>query len=117
MMALYGLFFYGPASHLWYTRLDSHIPGATLTIVFKKLMFDEMIGSPIFFFLFFAGLCNIFQPVLSVQIKFVYMYFFLQELDCSRANRGSRSKMKWNTSFFVSTRFQTIESVKVDHVA
>ena len=77
MMALYGLFFYGPASHLWYTRLDSHIPGATLTIVFKKLMFDEMIGSPIFFFLFFAGLCNIFQPVLSVQIKFVYMTVYI----------------------------------------
>lgn len=54
-MALYGLILYGPASHLWYTGLESLIPGASMSVVCQKLLIDEAIGSLLFGFLFFAG--------------------------------------------------------------
>ena len=45
----------GPLNHYWYLFLDKILPGATGRIVFKKVILDELIASPVFTTSFFMG--------------------------------------------------------------
>lgn len=46
----------GFACHYWYIYLDKFLPGYTLRTVFKKILIDQFIGSPLCFSMFFGTL-------------------------------------------------------------
>ncbi|GAB1600739.1 mpv17-like protein 2, partial [Argonauta hians] len=46
----------GPPSHYWYYLLDYIFPGSSVRIVAKKLIFDQMIGTPVGIFIFLSSL-------------------------------------------------------------
>jgi hypothetical protein len=45
----------GPLNHVWYSALDKFLVGKATTTVAKKILLDQLIGSPMFAFTFFMG--------------------------------------------------------------
>ena len=45
----------GPLNHGFYTIMDRYLPGRTADVVVKKVLTDQIIGSPFFAFTFFMG--------------------------------------------------------------
>lgn len=46
----------GTFCHYWYKFLDRRIPGHTISTVFKKILVDQFVGSPVNIFIFFGTL-------------------------------------------------------------
>ncbi|XP_071092457.1 mpv17-like protein 2 [Haliotis cracherodii] len=49
-------FLVGPFCHFWYMFLDRWLPGRTLRIVFKKILVDQLVCSPLFIGMFLMSL-------------------------------------------------------------
>ena len=45
----------GPMNHVWYTMLDSLLPGKAAAVVVKKILMDQTIAAPFFAFTYFMG--------------------------------------------------------------
>ncbi|KAL0481351.1 ER membrane protein complex subunit 2 [Acrasis kona] len=56
-MVVYGTFVFGPVGHIWYKWLDSSVKASKpLTVVMKKLAWDELVFAPVCVFGFFVGI-------------------------------------------------------------
>ncbi|XP_071491931.1 mpv17-like protein 2 [Diadema antillarum] len=69
----------GPFNHYWYVYLDRILPGTMASTVVRKIVLDELIGSPILITLFFLGLGTLDGKPLDksvdlVKDKFVTVY-------------------------------------------
>ncbi|KAJ8915827.1 hypothetical protein NQ315_004640 [Exocentrus adspersus] len=58
----------GIVSHYWYYYLDKFLPGCALNIIFKKILIDQLIGSPLCISTFFVTI-NILDK--STKEKFI----------------------------------------------
>lgn len=59
----------GVVSHYWYKILDRAIPGYTVRIVFRKILVDQLIGSPLCISTFFATIAILEQSNFEEFIK------------------------------------------------
>merc|ERR1712179_22087 len=70
----------GVLCHHWYKMLDSKLPGRSLNIVWKKLLVDQLLFSPVCLTVFFITL-GIFQGgnfeefKINLQTKGLHLYF------------------------------------------
>lgn len=53
-MAVLG-FFLGPVNHAWYTVLDKFLPAATIGVVAKKVLLDQLLMAPFCSSFFYIG--------------------------------------------------------------
>jgi len=45
----------GPMGHYWYAFLDKRFPAATLAVVGKKIILDQLVAAPVLTVSFFTG--------------------------------------------------------------
>eukprot|EP00731_Ephydatia_muelleri_P018038 Em0011g78a len=73
----------GPPYYFWYRMLDRRFPGRTGKIIFKKVLLDQTVLSPIMIVAFYVGMCrmegkNHEQSMRELKDKFWFTY----KLDC-----------------------------------